>query len=108
MTFDEYQQQAMSTAIYPADKAIVYPALGLCGEAGEVAEKIKKTIRDASGEFTDERRKAIALEIGDVLWYAAALARDLGTDLGTIAAMNLAKLKSRSERSLLHGEGDNR
>lgn len=108
MTFEEYQKHAMSTAIYPADKAILYPALGLCGEAGEVAEKIKKTIRDADGVFDDERCKAIALEIGDVLWYAAALARDINISLEDIAEMNLEKLKSRRSRMRLHGEGDDR
>ncbi len=108
MTLDEYQKQAMSTAIYPTDKAIIYPALGLCGEAGEVAEKIKKTIRDANAVFDIERRKAIALEIGDVLWYAAALARDIDINLDEIAAMNLKKLESRRSRMQLHGEGDDR
>ena len=98
----------MSTAVYPADKAIVYPSLGLCGEAGEVAEKIKKTIRDADGVFDTERRKAIALEIGDVMWYAAALARDIDISLADIAAMNLEKLESRRSRMRLHGEGDDR
>lgn len=108
MTFEEYQNRAMSTAIYPADKAILYPALGLCGESGEVAEKIKKTIRDAGGEFDEERRRAVALEVGDVLWYAAALARDLDISLDEIARMNLEKLASRNTRHALHGEGDNR
>lgn len=108
MTFEEYQQAAMSTAIYPTDKAILYPALGLCGEAGEVAEKIKKTIRDAGGEFDEERRRAVAFEVGDVLWYAAAIARDLGISLDEIARMNLAKLAARSSRNALRGEGDER
>ena len=108
MTLNEYQQAAIATAIYPKDKAIVYPTLGLAGETGEVAEKVKKTIRDNGGIFDEERRRAIALELGDVLWYAAALANDLGMTLDDVAGMNVEKLRSRNSRQKLHGEGDNR
>ena len=108
MTLDEYQQAALKTALYPQQLAIIYPTLGLNGEAGEVADKVKKTIRDFGGEFSDERRLAIARELGDVMWYAATLARDLGFSLSEVAEMNLAKLRSRVERGKLHGEGDNR
>lgn len=108
MTLDEYQQAALKTAIYPESHAIVYPVLGLTGEAGEVADKIKKTIRDFDGKFSPERRREIALELGDVLWYAAALARDLGISLSEVAEMNIRKLADRSGRNALHGEGDNR
>jgi len=108
MTLDEYQQAALRTAIYPGERAVVYPTLGLTGEAGEVADKVKKTIRDFGGEFSEERRRAIALELGDVLWYAATLARDLGYTLDEVAAMNVDKIASRACRGVIHGEGDNR
>lgn len=108
MTLDEYQALAMATAIYPAEMAIVYPALGLAGETGEVADKIKKTIRDHAATFHPDRREAIARELGDVLWYCAALARDLGYSLDHIAAMNIDKLQSRQQHGTLHGDGDNR
>lgn len=108
MTLNEYQQQALDTAIYPESQRIVYPTLGLTGEAGEVADKVKKVIRDNSLQFTDERKLEIAKEIGDVLWYCATLSRDLGFDLQTVAQMNVDKLRSRKERDLLHGSGDNR
>ncbi|MDE7335830.1 MAG: nucleoside triphosphate pyrophosphohydrolase family protein [Muribaculaceae bacterium] len=108
MTLEEYQNGALKTALYPREYAIVYPTLGLNGEAGEVADKVKKTIRDFGGEFSAERREAIAMELGDVMWYAATLAHDLGYSLSEIAEMNLRKLQSRVARGKLHGEGDNR
>jgi NTP pyrophosphatase (non-canonical NTP hydrolase) len=103
---NEYQKKALETAIY--DMPIFYPALGLCGEAGEVADKVKKVIRDNNGEFSDEIKLEIAKEIGDVLWYCATLAKDLGYDLSTIAEMNYEKLKSRKTRGKIGGNGDNR
>jgi NTP pyrophosphatase (non-canonical NTP hydrolase) len=109
MRFSEYQQRSRATAVYPdAGDNIVYPALGLCGEAGETAEKVKKAIRDDGGTLTEERREAIAAELGDVLWYAAQLATEAGLELEEIAEANLAKLASRRERAVLHGSGDDR
>lgn len=109
MTLNEYQEHALETAVYPEKYKVVYPALGLAGEAGETADKIKKVLRgDDGGVLTDEKRQAVAMEIGDVLWYCATLANDLGYDLDTIAQMNYAKLKSRQERGKLSGSGDNR
>jgi NTP pyrophosphatase (non-canonical NTP hydrolase) len=101
LSLDEYQERVMTTAIYK-DK-ILYTALGLCGEAGEVAEKIKKWLRD--GELDDIE---LAKELGDVMWYVAALSNDLGYDLSEIAEMNLIKLQSRKARGTLQGNGDNR
>ena len=105
---NEYQQRALETAVYPADKKIIYPTLGLTGEAGEVADKVKKVIRDNGQQFDEDHRNAIALEISDVLWYVAVLANDLGYTLQNIAEMNYAKLKSRQERGKIGGSGDNR
>ena len=102
MTFDEYQEFARSTAIYPEDCKITYPTLGLCGEAGEVAEKVKKKLRD--GKSLD----GVGLELGDVLWYISAHADDLGVTLEEIAQANVAKLRSRMERNKINGSGDNR
>lgn len=106
MTFNDYQLAARGTAIYPTP--ITYPALGLCGESGEVAEKVKKYLRDDGGKMTDERREAIAKELGDVLWYVSNLASDLDLTLENIAAANLSKLASRKERGQLQGSGDSR
>lgn len=106
MTLNEYQQKALETAIYP--NPILYPALGMCGEAGEVADKVKKVLRDNNSEFTDEKKMEIAKEIGDVLWYCATLAHDLGYSLEEIAQMNYEKLRSRQLRGKLGGSGDNR
>ena len=108
MTLNEYQQHALETVIYPDDRRIIYPTLGLTGEAGEVADKVKKVIRDAHEEFTPEKRLEIVKEIGDVLWYCATLSRDLGYELDEVAQMNVDKLRSRMQRNLLHGSGDNR
>ena len=102
MNFDEYQKFARSTAIYPDECKVVYPALGLCGEAGEVAEKVKKNIRD--GKSLD----GVVLELGDVLWYISALADDLGVTLEEVAKTNIEKLQSRMERNKIKGDGDNR
>jgi NTP pyrophosphatase (non-canonical NTP hydrolase) len=85
----------------------VYPALGLTGEAGEVADKIKKIIRDKRTLYALERTE-IAKEVGDVLWYVAALARDLGVDMDTMAQMNLEKLRDRAKRDVIGGSGDAR
>jgi len=97
------------TAVYPnAGDNLVYPTLGLAGEAGEVAEKVKKLIRDDAGVLSDERRAAIAKELGDVLWYVAQVATEAGLDLDEIAAANLEKLLSRAQRGVLQGSGDDR
>ena len=100
MTFDEYQVKAKQTAIY--DHPIIYPKLGLCGESGEVAEKVKKHVRD--GTSLDELKK----ELGDVLWYLASIASDLNISLNDIALTNVEKLQSRMERGKISGSGDNR
>jgi NTP pyrophosphatase (non-canonical NTP hydrolase) len=107
MRLSDYQQRSRRTAVYPdAGSNLTYPALGLCGEAGEVAEKVKKTIRDDGGELTEERRAALAAELGDVLWYVAQVASEADLDLDEIAEQNLDKLLSRQRRSVLQGSGD--
>jgi NTP pyrophosphatase (non-canonical NTP hydrolase) len=109
MDLSEYQLLSRRTATYPrAGEDMTYPALGLCGEAGEVAEKVKKTLRDDGGVLTDERRAALSRELGDVLWYLSQVATEAGLDLEQIAAENLDKLFSRQERGVLRGSGDNR
>lgn len=109
MDLNEYQIEAQKTAQYPGKgKDLSYPALGLNGEAGEVADKLKKVIRDNHGEFDAERREDLAYELGDVLWYVADLAVELGYTLETIAHMNITKLASRARRGLICGNGDHR
>ena len=110
MNFTEYQQKATKTAVYPkvANHGWMYPALGLANEAGEVNGKLKKVIRDNNGVVNEERRKEIAKELGDVLWYLTQLATELQIDLNEVAEANLAKLASRQERGVLGGDGDNR
>ena len=104
-----YQAQSRLTARYPdAGANPLYPTLGLCGEAGEVADKVKKVLRDHGGLFSPERVEAIKLELGDVLWYVAQLATELGLDLEAVAAANLEKLSSRAARDVIAGEGDDR
>lgn len=107
MNLNEYQQAALETAVYPEEYRIIYPALGIAGEAGEVADKVKKVIRDYVS-FTDERKREIMKEIGDVLWSCAVLANDLGYSLEEVGIMNIEKLKSRKERGVIGGSGDNR
>jgi len=112
MTLGEYQQAARSTALYPQEARVLYPTLKLAGEAGEVAEKLGKLMRDEGylpgAPLTDAQRAAIAAELGDVLWYVANLAADLGLSLEEVASGNLAKLASRKARGVLHGSGDDR
>jgi NTP pyrophosphatase (non-canonical NTP hydrolase) len=109
MDCNEYQKQARKTAIYPSlGNNLYYPVLGLCGEAGEVAEKVKKIIRDRDGHLSEESRAAIAVELGDVLWYIANAASELGLSLNEIAKENLRKLSSRKKRKVLKGSGDDR
>jgi NTP pyrophosphatase (non-canonical NTP hydrolase) len=105
----EYQRRSRRTAVYPdAGRNLAYPALGLCGEAGEAAEKVKKAMRDDGGVLTDERREALGAELGDVIWYVAQLATEAGLDLDAVAEGNLAKLLSRQRRDALSGSGDTR
>lgn len=108
MTLNEYQEKALSTAIYSDNYKIIYPTLGLTGEAGEVSDKVKKVLRDKDGNFDKETNKQIALELGDVMWYCATLANDLGYTLDGICQMNYNKLQSRKNRDAIHGNGDNR
>jgi NTP pyrophosphatase (non-canonical NTP hydrolase) len=108
LTLDGYQVEAAKTAIYPKQFSIMYPALGISAEAGEVANKVKKIYRDKDGRIDEASRLAIADEVGDVLWYLACLSSDLGIDLSQVAQRNLDKLYSRLERGVLGGSGDNR
>ena len=109
MDFNQYQQGARATARYPqVGSNPIYPTLGLCGEAGEVADKVKKVIRDDDGVFSESMRESLKLELGDVLWYVAQLCTELDLDLAEVAAANLAKLASRAARNVIGGSGDQR
>jgi NTP pyrophosphatase (non-canonical NTP hydrolase) len=108
MDFNKYQKEARKTAIYPKSAKVIYPTLGLMGESGEVAEKIKKIIRDNKSQFNKISKIEIIKELGDVLWYISNLAYDLNIPLDLIADFNIKKLKSRKLRNKLHGKGDNR
>jgi NTP pyrophosphatase (non-canonical NTP hydrolase) len=131
LTFNEYDQTARKTAIYPQIHAVfdrrdeslsgdpmyytnmepltvIYPALKLAGEAGEFAEKLGKVLRDDAGRISPERKEALLKELGDVLWYVAAAARELGSSLPEVARLNLEKLTSRADRGVLGGSGDER
>lgn len=109
MNFKEYQEKSRKTALYPnVGNNFIYPTLGLSGEAGEVAEKIKKVIRDKNNIINDETREMIKKELGDVLWYVSQLATELNLSLDDVAEKNIEKLYSRMERGMLKGSGDNR
>ena len=110
MKFDEYQKKALTTVLTTDDsfKDLLHWVLGINGESGEIAEKVKKIIRDKNGEVSEEDKKELAKEIGDVLWYLAVFAEDLGMSLDDIAKANLEKLQSRKQRGVLGGSGDNR
>ena len=105
---DMYQQVAKQTAIYPREQAIIYPTLGLTGEAGEVANKVKKIIRDDGNKINEGLVQEISAEIGDCLWYISILADDIGIKLSDIANANLIKLANRKEKGTIHGSGDKR
>ena len=109
ITAAEYQARACQTAIFPKHRATEYLTLGLTGESGEIANKVKKFIRD--GATKDEylaKRNEIGYEIGDVLWYCAVLAEELEMNLGHIMEKNLEKLADRHKRGKISGSGDNR
>jgi NTP pyrophosphatase (non-canonical NTP hydrolase) len=110
MNFEDYQKQALTTVLTTGDefKDLMHWVLGLNGEAGEVAEKLKKIIRDKNSVISDEDKQELAKELGDVLWYIAVFAHDLGIPLDVIAQQNLNKLLSRRDRGVLDGNGDNR
>lgn len=111
MNFQEYDLRAEAVAIYPGQgtlAGLTYAALGMGGETGEFQDKLKRVFRDDGGVLTSDRIAALRLECGDVLWYVAAAARELGCTLEQIAEMNLAKLESRKDRGVVQGQGDNR
>lgn len=108
MKLNEYQALARETAVYPKDCAIAYTLLGLCGEAGEAANIFKKVLRDDDGKLTDEKFSKLRDELGDILWYLAMLAHELGISLEDIAKNNLSKLAARKVANTLRGSGDNR
>lgn len=109
LTLNDYQEMAMKTAIFPESAKYSYPALGLAGEAGEVANKAKKLIRDgATEEELQVKLIDIADELGDVLWYVAAMADACGVSMQQIAQANLHKLADRADRGKLGGSGDKR
>ena len=113
MNIDEYQEKAKKYDFFDVTDdfnqiSFLEKVLGLAGEAGETADKIKKIIRDKGGKTEIEDKKEIAKELGDVLWYVANIARYMNISMSEVAQMNLDKLESRWERNKLHGEGDNR
>jgi NTP pyrophosphatase (non-canonical NTP hydrolase) len=113
MTFDEYQEAAGTTAAYPdRGNNLLYPALGLAGESGEAVDKIKKLWRNkgitGAAKLEPADRDELVKEIGDVLWYVAALASELKVSMGEVAERNIAKLADRKARNVIHSEGDNR
>lgn len=108
MNFNEYQKQCLDTAIYPnVGSNIYYPALGL-GEAGEICNQIKKVMRDDGGVITESRREKLKGEIGDLLYYCAALCSELKLEMQEVAEYNVEKLNSRKQRGVLQGSGDER
>lgn len=114
MNFNEYQKQAIKTDLLKGQgtdlksAAFIEKLLGLVGEAGELADKFKKIIRDDGGEMSEEKRELIKKELGDVLWYIASLSEYLGFALDDVAEANIEKLASRQKRNMLKGSGDNR
>lgn len=111
MNTEEYEDVTSTMAIYPGEGTtlgLTYTALGLAGEAGEFADKVKKVLRDANGEIDPPRRFAMLQELGDVAWYLAACARELNSTLGEVMEQNATKLLSRRDRDVLNGDGDYR
>jgi len=109
MNFNEYQKISRETAVYPNQgDNLIYVVLGLCGEVGEVAEKVKKNIRDYGGVFDEQRKGELVKEVGDVVWYISQIAAELGVSFEDVVRANIEKLESRKKRNALHGGGDNR
>jgi len=113
MNFDNYQELAVSTAMYEnIGQNLVYPAMGLAGETGEYVDKVKKNWRNkgsmSAANLSFEEKMGFAKELGDILWYIAASAKELGVDLEEIAVLNIAKLSDRRNRGVIKSEGDNR
>lgn len=113
MTFDEYSRTANSTSLAPGPQdmtSTVFLAkiLGLTGESGEIADKVKKILRDQSGVPTTDDKREIIKELGDVLWYINAICDHMDVPLQQVADMNLQKVLSRKARGVTHGSGDNR
>ncbi len=109
MELNDYQRESRKTALYPeVGSNAIYPTLGLVGEAGEVADKVKKILRDNKGVFDKYSKDAIKFELGDVLWYISQLSSELGYELDEIASSNLEKLKDRKARGKISGSGDSR
>ena len=109
MELNDYQRESRKTALYPdLGCNVIYPTLGLVGEAGEVADKLKKILRDKSGVFDKDSKDSIKLELGDVLWYISQLSSELGYELQEVADANLQKLRSRKQRGKIQGSGDDR
>ncbi|MDC2975049.1 nucleoside triphosphate pyrophosphohydrolase family protein [Prochlorococcus sp. AH-736-K09] len=109
MDFKTYQKRARETAQYPnLGSNNIYPTLGLVGEAGEVAEKVKKVLRDKKGIFDQDSKNAIKKELGDVLWYISNLCTELDFTLDEVAAQNLEKLRLRAAKGMISGSGDDR
>lgn len=111
MDTTEYEDIVSDMAIYPGEGTVIgltYTALGLAGEAGEFADKVKKVLRDADGEVDAARRFAMLQELGDVAWYLAACARELGSTMGEVMEHNAIKLTDRRDRQMLQGSGDDR
>jgi len=108
MLLSEYQKEAYKTAVYPERYVVIYPALALAEEAGEVSGLLAKALRDCDGKLDAERKARISKELGDVLWELAAVATDCGLNLDEIAAENLKKLAKREKEGKLHGEGSDR
>ena len=107
-SLEGYQQFVRSTKAYDSEYNLVYPVLGLANEAGEVAGKLKKIMRDESGQMSEENFYAIVAELGDVAWYLTAVADDLGITISDIFYENYKKLSSRKARGVIKGSGDNR
>ena len=108
MKMNDYQFVSRKTAIYPENQGFVYCVLGLVGESGEIADKLKKVIRDKNSQLGEEEIMGVAKELGDVLWYVSNLSHELGFSLEEIAQMNVDKLQSRMKRNKLSGSGDDR
>ncbi len=113
LTLSQYQERAMKTADYPLlGENLLYPAIGCGEEAGEILGKVKKLWRNhgktSNKDLTSDERSAIVKEVGDNLWYLAAMCSELGVSLDLVANINLQKLADRKERGVIKSEGDNR